>query len=257
MVHQTARKSGVLKSYKSRFATALYPLARLYIKDFPIQSRKRQMWEVIRRNIGWRSSERLIKTDHGFVVQGDVAEYLHLCLYFFGTWEQCITRFVTERLERGDCFIGIGANIGYYSLLSARLVGKSGRVVSVEASPRIYGCLIKNLELNGVTNVRAVYVAASDSPGELDLFEAGEESRGLTTTSATWAKRNDCKLTGKVQALSVEAIVSKEELCIARLIKIDVEGAEWNVCKGLIPVLHDLRKDAEILLEVTPSEIES
>jgi FkbM family methyltransferase len=257
MMRSILDESSFIKSFKNQIATSLYPLARLYIKAFPIQARKGQMWKIIRKNIGWRSSERLISTDHGFDVKGDVAEYLHLCLYFFGTWEERITRFVAKRMKSGDCFIDIGANIGYYTLLSSSLVGETGRVVAVEASPKIYAELIDNLQLNGVSNVRTVNVAASDSPGEIDLFEAPDDSRGVTTTSATWAKQSNCRLAGKVQCLPMDMVVSKEELRTARIIKIDVEGAEWNVCKGLIPMLHELRRDAEIILEVTPSEIES
>jgi FkbM family methyltransferase len=245
-----------VKGLKNRLAIALYPLARFCVRALPAPH-KGQVWKAIRQHISWRSSERVIKTDQGFVVQGDVAEYIHSCLYLFGIWEQCITRFVTERLKPGDCFIDIGANIGYYSLLSASLVGKTGRVLAVEASPRTYADLVRNLQLNGVTNVRAVNFAASESPGELDLFEAPEDSRGVTTTSATWAKQTHCKFAGKVQSLPMKMMVNKEELRTARVIKIDVEGAEWDVCKGLMPVLPELRSDAEIILEVTPSEIES
>jgi FkbM family methyltransferase len=245
-----------VKAFKNRIATSLYPLARFYMRTMPARHKAR-IWKAIRRRICWRHSRQRIRSDHGFVVKGDVAEYLHLCLYFFGTWEECITRFVAKRMESGDCFIDIGANIGYYTLLSSSLVGQTGRVVAVEASPKIYSELIGNLQLNGVANVRTVNVAASDSPGEIDLFEAPDDSRGVTTTSATWAKQFNCRLAGKVQSLPMDMVVSKEELRTARIIKIDVEGAEWNVCKGLMPVLHELRRDAEIILEVTPSEIES
>ena len=245
----------MLKSFKNRLAVSLYPLARLYIKRFPVAAQKRRMWNLIRRTIGWRSAVRSIRTDHGFIVHGDVAEYHYLCLYFFGVWEENITRFVTSRLAPGDSFIDVGAHIGYYSLLSASLVGNSGRVLAVEASPRTYRDLLRNLQLNRAANVRAVNVAASDAPGELDLFEAPEESRGRTTTSATWARQSDCTFAGKARALPLGSIASPRELREARLIKIDVEGAEWAVCSGLLPFLSELRRDAEIILEVTPSEL--
>jgi FkbM family methyltransferase len=244
-----------MKATKNRIATRLYPLARLYLRHFPIQAKKRQMWDVMRERIGWRSYECLIKSDHGFVVKGDLSEWINQCLYFFGIWEPCITQFIKERLKSGDCFIDVGANIGYHSLLSASLVGKTGRVVAIEASPRVYGHLIENLQLNHIENVRALNVAASESPGEVDLFE-GDNCLQITT-SATLAQDRNCNFVGRVQALPLEMLVTKEELRTARIIKIDVEGAEWNVCKGLMPVLHELPGNAEIILEVTPSEIES
>jgi FkbM family methyltransferase len=245
-----------MKTLKDRIALALYPLARFYMRKFPAPCKDRA-WKAIRHHIGWRHSRRTIRSNHGFLITGDVSQFFYQCLYFLGCWEPCITRFVTDRLKPGDCFIDVGANIGYHSLLSSFLVGETGRVVAVEASPGIYADLIKNLQLNGVTNVRTVNVAASESPGEIDLFEAPEDCREVTTTSPTWAKQYGCKLTGKVPSLPRKMVVSKEELRTARIIKIDVEGAEWNVCEGLLPALLELRSDAEIILEVTPSEIES
>jgi FkbM family methyltransferase len=244
-----------MKIIKNRIATTLYPLARLCLRCFPIHAKKREMWHLIRRRIGWRSYECLIESDHAFVVKGDVSEFIHQRLYFFGVWEPCITQFIKARLKPGDCFIDVGANIGYYSLLSASLVGKTGRIVAIEASPKVYAHLIENLHLNGVQNVLALNVAASDSPGELNLFE-GDNCLQITT-SASWAREWKCSFVGKVQALPLEMLVSKEELRAARIIKIDVEGAEWNVCKGLMPVIHELPRHAEIILELTPSEIES
>src|SRR5271169_2417129 len=106
MLTTTHQQSDVMKSFKNQIAASFYPLARLVIKDLPLQSSKQQVWHLIRR-YGWRGSERVIKTDQGFVVKGNVAEYLHLCLYLFGVWEECTTRFVAERLKLGDCFIDV------------------------------------------------------------------------------------------------------------------------------------------------------
>lgn len=53
-------------------------------------------------------------------------------LYLFGTWEPHLTAWIHQRLTPGATFIDVGANIGYYSLLAAHLVGPTGRVVAVE-----------------------------------------------------------------------------------------------------------------------------
>lgn len=68
-------------------------------------------------------------------------QYKDACT-FFGEFEPVITRYVKETLKPGDVFIDIRANVGYYSLLAAKLVGPSG------ASPKIFGMLKSNLARN-------------------------------------------------------------------------------------------------------------
>ncbi len=71
-------------------------------------------------------------------------------IWLFGIWEPDLTAFIASRLEAGDTFIDVGANIGVFSMLASHHVGSTGSVVAIEASPRVYGELLTTLELNGV-----------------------------------------------------------------------------------------------------------
>ena len=65
-------------------------------------------------------------------------------------------------LEPGDVFIDVGANIGYYSLLASGLVGRAGRVFSIEAHPAIHTQLLRNVQMAPTNNISAIHAAAAE-----------------------------------------------------------------------------------------------
>src|SRR5688500_9658786 len=72
-------------------------------------------------------------------------------------------------LPAGGTFVDVGANWGYFTLVAAHAVGASGRVVALEPDPRVHAELAANLARNGIRNVTALAVAASDRAGEATL----------------------------------------------------------------------------------------
>jgi len=93
------------------------------------------------------------KTKFGGRIAGNNLDIIQRYIYYFGVWEQNLSCFLNERLKEGDAFIDIGANIGYFTLQAAKLVGPSGKVIAIEVSPTIFKKLIANLQRNRVTNV--------------------------------------------------------------------------------------------------------
>jgi FkbM family methyltransferase len=108
--------------------------------------------------------------------------------------------------------------------------------------------LLANLKLNGVSNVRAVNVAASDSEGVAKIYRGHEHHIGLTTMLECRGFDLECE----VRAAPLSAILKPEELKGARLVKIDVEGAECAVVAGMKPLIQTGRTDAEIIIEIDP-----
>src|SRR5258706_10400497 len=66
-----------------------------------------------------------------------------------------------RELQSGDIFLDVGANIGFYSLVASPFVGPSGRVISIEADPEIFGILKENMALNGYGNIEPLCVGIS------------------------------------------------------------------------------------------------
>jgi FkbM family methyltransferase len=120
--------------------------------------------------------------------------------------------------------------------------------VAIEASPRTFDDLLFNLRLNCVSNVRAVNVAASASEGTARIYRGHEYHIGLTTTLKCRGFDFECE----VHAAPISTILKPEELQGVRLVKIDVEGAEWSVVAGMETLIKKGRPDLEIIIEVAP-----
>ncbi|MFD8915105.1 FkbM family methyltransferase [Streptomyces sp. NPDC059575] len=172
-------------------------------------------------------------------------------LYLFGVWEPHLTQFITGRLRPGDGFVDVGANIGYYSVLARSLVGPTGPVVAIEPCPDFHLALRRNTDADGWGTVRTVQAAVGTEPGPVTFYLETSTNLGGTTT----VRPRTVESTFQAQAAPVHELVTAEEFAAARLIKIDVEGAEAAAVTTLLPVLDRLRDDAELLIEVTPRSL--
>ena len=227
---------------RSLIGDALTPAARAYIRYAPVSAGKPWLWQ----NFHWRPHAFNCRTQGGRIT-GNTEDLIQRHLYFFGTWEPNISHWISTHLKPGDGFIDIGANIGHYSLLASRIVGDEGCVVAIEAAEWIHSILDKHVALNQRRNIRTVQVAASAARGTLKLFPGSAGNCGKTST----IKRNGKSI--DVQALPMSEILTEDEIARTRMIKIDVEGAELEVLRGLAPLLGRMREDLEIVMEVSPS----
>ncbi|MFI9638965.1 FkbM family methyltransferase [Micromonospora sp. NPDC051925] len=170
-------------------------------------------------------------------------------LYLFGTWEPHLTAWIRRRLTPGGTVIDIGANIGYYSLLAAHLVGPTGRVVAVEPSPTFTRALATAAHANRLDNIRIVRAAASDTSEQIAFYTPDTANLGNTTQV-----RPDGSAVAAFQAEArpLPDLTTTNELAQARIIKIDAEGAEAAVIRGLTPAINQLHPSAELIIEVTP-----
>src|SRR3989441_6546498 len=96
---------------------------------------------------------------------------------FTGGYEPQETALARGILRPGMCFLGVGANWGYFTLLAAHLVGTGGRVISLEPDPRLFSILLESLIRNEVDQATALPLAAADSRGVL-LLAGYRESGG-------------------------------------------------------------------------------
>jgi FkbM family methyltransferase len=135
-------------------------------------------------------------------------------------------------------------------MLASRMVGPNGSVVAIEASPTIFGRLERGLRRNRLGNVRAVHAAASSEEGSQMVYLGPDSHTGLTATHA------EPHLTPEsaVRAATLPTLLTAAELDRARLMKIDVEGAESDVIAGLAPRLSHTNPDLEIAIELHPGD---
>lgn len=186
------------------------------------------------------------RTRYGFELEGGTADLVQRSVFLRGDWESELSAWLCDRLKPRDVFVDVGANIGYYALLGSRLVGPRGAVVAVEASPSLFRRLASNVRRNRASNVRLVNVAVSERKGSANVFLAPEENLGATSIF----RGRDFTDEGRIRANALTEVLSGEEVARARVIKIDVEGAEVLAVRGLIPCLADAREDLELIVEV-------
>lgn len=132
-----------------------------------------------------------------------------------------------EKLIReGDVFVDCGANIGIFSIKAASIVGKHGRVVSIEPGAESVERLRKNILLNAFSNVVILNKAASDRQGTSRLYHSGGGPVAYSLVAQPGAEFEDVEVT------TLDAIAADENLPSVDCIKIDVEGAEASVIEG-------------------------
>lgn len=182
------------------------------------------------------------KLDDGRTFRGNTRDLLGLFVYVFEVWEPNLTAFIEARLKPGEVFVDVGANLGWFSILAGRLVGPVGTVVAIEASPLLAGELRRNVEANRLSNVRILNAAAGAEAGTVDVVHGPAENAGLTRVRKGATVRRD----------TLQAFIDGKDLPLVRLIKIDVEGAEYDVIKGFTPALGQLSASAEVIIEVDP-----
>ncbi|WP_432092307.1 FkbM family methyltransferase [Streptomyces sp. bgisy100] len=195
---------------------------------------------------------RVVRARFGSRFAVDTQDLIQRYLYLFGVWEPHMTHWLRRRLRPGDTFVDVGANIGYFSVLASHLVGSTGRVVAVEASPTFHERLLQQVRLNAADNVRAVNTAVSDSRKLLTFVLASSKNMGANSIVPY---EGPAESTFEIEARPLPEVLTAAEIATARVVKIDVEGAEGAVVRGLAPVLDQLRPDAEITVEVTPDRM--
>ena len=228
---------------------ALTPAARAWIRYAPVSAGKPWLWKTFH----WRPRQFECRTRFGGRITGNTEDLIQRHLYYFGTWEPNISSWIAASLRPGDCFVDIGANIGHYSLLASRIVGASGRVVAIEAAQWIHALLDRHVALNRRKNIRTVQVAASATRGTVKLYPGSPGNIGKTTTVQGTLPPGKDREPVDVRALPLADILSADEVLQTRIIKIDVEGAELQVLRGLAPLLSRMRADLEVAMEISPT----
>ena len=147
-----------------------------------------------------------------------------------------LARLLIEWLRPGDTFVDVGAHYGYFSLLAARLVGDGGHVLALEAAPNTVEVLRHNVRARGTVDV--IHAAVADAPGKLKFFEFPAYASEHNSVDVMQFRGEDWLASNAPREIEVAAVTLDEVLANAatyapaRVIKIDVEGAEALVIAG-------------------------
>ena len=232
-------------------AKACAAALRAYYRHVPLRVGKQAVWNRLVYRLLRSGAELHADTCFGARMQVRFPDTIQSYVYFFGVWEPAITAYLMGALSTGDTVIDVGANVGYDSLLAAHCVGPAGRVFAIEASPSVFRTLQQNLALNAAIQVTAVNAAACAEPGPVPIWLHAPDNVGGSTIVPSVAQRRRAALEATVPGRPLADLVPEPAICGARLIKIDVEGAEYAVVRGIRPLLPSLSPRTELLIEVS------
>ena len=154
---------------------------------------------------------------------------------FAGNFEEAERQFVERFLRPGMIVLDIGAHHGFYTLLASRKVGKKGKVIAFEPSPRERRRLVRHLRINGCSNVRVEALALAAKEEETTLFVVKGRETGLNSLRPP--KADEPLETISVTVTTLDGYLEQKGIAAVDFIKMDVEGAELEVLKGATHLL--------------------
>lgn len=217
----------------------------IYLLCHPIIDELR--WYLI--NHLWYSSPSIILREvQGSKMLLDLSDR-GICKDFFlyGIRERECTRIFKKELEDGIKVMDIGANIGYYTLIVASIVGDSGKVYAVEPEPKNFEILKKNIELNSYKNVELYNMAIGDENGDGLLVESGYSNLHRVAKTSDYQKMS----TERIRIVTVDEFLGNR---LIDFIKMDVEGFEYYIIKGMTKTLNK-NMPLKLFIEVHPENI--
>jgi FkbM family methyltransferase len=149
--------------------------------------------------------------------------------YWLGSYELGKRALFVKTIPPGGVVYDLGANVGYYTLLSAVLAGPRGRVFAFEPLPRNLEFLRRHLSLNRIDNATVIEAAVTDRGGTVRFEEDASTSKGRIGAQGTL----------EVRCVALDELVARERMPRPDLLKIDIEGGELLALQGARRILTE------------------
>ena len=158
-----------------------------------------------------------------------VGSATHGC--WLGSYEFETQRAFARLVRRGDVVYDLGANVGFYTLLGARLAGGAGAVYSFEPLPRNLEFLRKHVAMNALKNCFVMDAAVVDRDGEMQLDGSAAPATAHLVEGGNFA----------VRVVSLDSLVERGEIRPPNVMKIDVECSEVKALRGAVRTIETFR----------------
>lgn len=145
--------------------------------------------------------------------------------FVFGTYEPAVVQLLLEIVRPDWLVLDVGAHVGYFALLLAKLVGPSGKVIAFEPCPANFQCLAENVRINNLKNVVLEHLAVTATSGTTTLRSNDDDQLSFTASLA------DGQPMIEVKTMSLDDYASRFQERV-NFIMMDVEGFEEAVLQG-------------------------
>lgn len=141
-------------------------------------------------------------------------------------WEPFETEVFCRLCRAGDFVLDIGSNIGWYSVLAARIIGSSGRLLALEPDPDNFGILARNMARCGSGSVELRQIAAGEASSEVELF-LSDSNLGDHRLFDDGSRRSSIR----IPMLTLDALLAGE-MRLPTIVKCDTQGSEARILLG-------------------------
>jgi len=205
-------------------------------------------------------TESVLKTDYAETWGGKI--HVHnddtgslSTLSISGVFGPRDTQTVKDNVFSGNIVVDLGANIGYFTCLLAKIVGEGGKVFAFEPDPRNLKLLRRNIQENDYKNVIIADKAVSDVNGSCTLYSS-QKKFGANRIFESKKKETHDFIPIKSETICLDDYFEKQNLLKKiDFIKIDVEGSEFRAFNGMKKIL-ELNNNLKIFTEIAPSLLE-
>jgi FkbM family methyltransferase len=192
---------------------------------------------------------------HGYRMTLDLSNWSERQTYFLGRFYDLPTQLlVRAALRAGDSFIDVGANVGMITLLAARCVEQGGIVHSFEPNPVACARLRQHVLANELAHIQLHNAALADEPGELTLTVVGKHT-GMGTLAPVFTSGNHSRVTTHRVSVARGDDVLQDLPLRPVMVKIDVEGFECRVLKGLSRLLRERAGETVVVTEAVDAHL--
>ena len=205
-------------------------------------------------------TESVLKTDYAETWGGKI--HVHnddtgslSTLSISGVFGPRDTQTMKDNVFSGNIVVDLGANIGYFTCLLAKIVGEDGKVFAFEPDPRNLKLLRRNIQENNYKNVIIADKAVSDVNGSCTLYSS-QKKFGANRIFESKKKQTHDFIPIKSETICLDDYFEKQNLLKKiDFIKIDVEGSEFRAFNGMKKIL-ELNNNLKIFTEIAPSLLE-
>lgn len=191
-----------------------------------------------------------VKRINNILFEYDLRDYRGTAPMYFGSYAPLVIDVMKRYLRPGDTFFDVGANIGYLSAIAAGLVGKSGQVHSFEPVPVYFERLRRLAHINSEYSITVNACAAGDKEEKCAIYVTREP--GQNTLVPAYKSTTEIMDTLEVPVVPLDSYIEAHHVARVSLIKIDTEGFELHVLRGLAGYFETTRDRPPIICEIAP-----
>jgi FkbM family methyltransferase len=184
------------------------------------------------------------------VFEYELSNYRGTAPMYFGSYALLVIEAMKRFLKPGDAFLDVGANIGYLSAIAAGLVGRQGQVHCFEPVPTYFYRLQRLAELNPEHAIFPNARAAGEAPGTCTIYVTREP--GQNTMVPSYKSAEEVTFTLEVPVVRLDSYIEQHATGRIGMVKIDAEGFEFPILKGLRKVFEQSSCRPPIVCEIAP-----